>query len=54
MKKLAQLLCLALLASISCATYAAQAPERFEVTGVKAVRPTLLNTIAALKKGDAA
>jgi hypothetical protein len=54
MKKLAQLLCLALLGTISCATYAAQAPDRFEVTSVKAVRPTLLNTIAALKKGDAA
>jgi len=26
--------------------------ERFEVSGIRAVRPTLVNTIAALKKGD--
>jgi hypothetical protein len=26
--------------------------DRFEVSGIKAVRPTLVNTIAALKKGD--
>ena len=28
--------------------------ERFEVSSIKAVRPTLVKTIAALKKGDAA
>lgn len=28
--------------------------DRFEVSGIKAVRPTLVNTIAALKKGDVA
>ena len=28
--------------------------ERFEVSGIKAVRPTLVNTIAALQQGDAA
>jgi hypothetical protein len=32
---------------------AAQA-ERFEVTSIKAIRPTLVNTIAALKAGDVA
>ena len=42
-------------------TSAAQAPGtrpaaggRFEVTSIKAVRPTLVNTIDALKKGDTA
>jgi hypothetical protein len=28
--------------------------ERFEITSIKAVRPTLVNTIAALKAGDVA
>ena len=28
--------------------------ERFEITGIKAVRPTLVNTIAALQAGDVA
>src|SRR4029077_10426365 len=28
--------------------------ERFEVTSIKAVRPTLVNTIAALQAGDVA
>ncbi len=28
--------------------------ERFEVTSIKAIRPTLVNTIAALKAGDVA
>jgi tetratricopeptide (TPR) repeat protein len=35
----------------------AQAPapgERFEIAGIKAVRPTLLDTIAALQQGDVA
>jgi len=39
------------------AVYAGQAysapAERFEVTSIKAVRPTLVNTIAALQKNDA-
>ena len=29
-----------------------RSPERFEVTSIKAVRPTLVNTANALKKGD--
>jgi hypothetical protein len=29
-------------------------PERFEVTSIKAVRPTLVNTISALQKADVA
>jgi len=32
----------------------ALAADRFEVASLKAVRPTLVNTVAALKKGDAA
>ena len=32
----------------------AAGPERFEVSSVKAARPMLVNTIAALKKGDLA
>src|SRR5437868_13307591 len=32
----------------------AVAQERFEVTSIKAVRPTLVNTIGALEKRDAA
>ena len=28
--------------------------ERFEITSIKAVRPTLVNTIAALQAGDVA
>ena len=46
-------------ASFATSVFAAQAPaarpaggERFEVTSIKAVRPTLVNTIDALKKGD--
>lgn len=60
MMKLARLICLALLATVSGVSYAGQATSRtagkarFEVSGIKAVRPTLVNTIAALKKGDAA
>src|SRR4051794_15108507 len=48
-------------ASLTTSIFAAQAPaprvtvgERFEVTSIKAVRPTLVNTIEALKKGDTA
>jgi tetratricopeptide (TPR) repeat protein len=52
MRKLACLICLGLLAIVSNVSYAAQ--ERFEASGIKAVRPTLVNTIAALKKGDLA
>jgi hypothetical protein len=52
MRKLACLICLGLLAIVSSVSYAGQ--ERFEVSGIKAVRPTLVNTIAALKKGDVA
>ena len=52
MRKLACLICLGLLATVSNVSYAAQ--ERFEVSAIKAVRPTLVNTIAALKKGDVA
>jgi tetratricopeptide (TPR) repeat protein len=63
MMKLARLICLVCLGSLatmSGVSYAGQAAgqtsgkERFEVSGIKAVRPTLVNTIAALKKGDAA
>jgi tetratricopeptide (TPR) repeat protein len=32
----------------------ARGTERLEVSGIKAVRPALVNTVAALKKGDAA
>src|ERR1043166_2726992 len=28
--------------------------ERFEITSIKAIRPTLINTIAALQAGDVA
>src|ERR1700726_283484 len=31
----------------------ARAADRFEVTGIKAVRPTLVNTVNALQKGNA-
>lgn len=51
----------AVIASVAGSGFAAQAPgrraaagERFEVTSIKAVRPTLVNTIDALKKGDVA
>src|ERR1700758_555997 len=60
MMKLARFTCFALLATVTAFSYADQAigrtpgKDRFEVSGIKAVRPTLVNTIAALKKGDAA
>jgi len=60
MMKLARFTCFALLATVTAFSYAGQAigrtpgKDRFEVSGIKAVRPTLVNTIAALKKGDAA
>ena len=50
-----------MLASLTTSVVATQAPapraaggERFEVTSIKAVRPMLVNTIEALKKGDTA
>jgi hypothetical protein len=52
---------LGVVASFATGVFATQAPgtraaagERFEVTSIKAVRPTLANTIDALKKGDTA
>src|SRR5215472_14827442 len=36
------------------AVEAAKPGERFEITSIKAVRPTLVDTIAALQKGDIA
>ena len=54
MKKLTQLMSIGMLA-IAGLGYAgsAAAADRFEVASLKAVRPTLVNTVAALKKGDA-
>jgi hypothetical protein len=42
--------------SVAMTAAAAQAPagSRFEVTSIRAVRPTLVNTVAALQKGDVA
>ena len=61
MIKLARLVGLGLLTMGAVGTSAAQAPaarargtQRLEVSGLKAVRPALVNTVAALKKGDAA
>jgi hypothetical protein len=56
MTKLARFFSAAVLAS-ACVCYAVQAAspgERFEVSAIKAVRPTLVKTLAALKKGDIA
>src|SRR3954471_23191114 len=44
---------LALLAILGSADRLA-AQERFEITSIKAVRPTIVNTIAALQKRDVA
>jgi tetratricopeptide (TPR) repeat protein len=54
MKKLTQLMSTGILA-IAGLGYAGSvaAADRFEVASIKAVRPTLVNTVAALKKGDA-
>ena len=54
MKKLTQLISIGMLA-IAGLGYAGSvaAADRFEVASIKAVRPTLVNTVAALKKGDA-
>ena len=46
-----------MIAALALASSAGQAfaqGERFEITSIKAVRPTLVNTIAALKAGDVA
>jgi tetratricopeptide (TPR) repeat protein len=47
-----------IVASLAASGFAGQAPpaggERFEVTSIKAVRPTLVRTVDALKKGDTA
>src|ERR1700682_6139698 len=60
MMKLASVVGLGLL-TMGAAASAAQGPAarahgtvRLEVSGIKAVRPALVNTVAALKKGDAA
>jgi hypothetical protein len=48
---------LAAAVSLCAAQAQAQTPsgaQRFEVTSIRAVRPTLVNTIAALQKGDVA
>jgi len=61
MIKLARLICIGLLMTVTGVSYAGQARpaqatarDRFEVASIKAVRPTLVNTVAALKKGDGA
>ena len=62
MMKLACVVCVGVITLGSDAAYAGQAPaargsagaERFEVSSIKGVRPTLVNTVAALKKGDVA
>ena len=56
MTKLAHFVSAAVLTSVGvcCAGQAASRGERFEVSAIKAVRPTLVNTLAALKKGDIA
>ena len=46
-----------IIAALSLASTAGQVlaqAERFEITSIKAVRPTLVNTIAALQAGDVA
>ena len=48
---------LAVIAALAIASSASQAleqAERFEITSIKAIRPTLVNTIAALQAGDVA
>ena len=48
---------LAIIAALAIASSAGQAlaqAERFEITSIKAIRPTLVNTIAALQAGDVA
>ena len=56
MTKLATLTMLTVITGLAAVGYAGQAgkgtPDRFEVASLKAVRPTLVNTIAALQKKD--
>jgi tetratricopeptide (TPR) repeat protein len=63
MMRFARFICVGLLTIAAGIGYAGQASaaspqpadnERFEVSSIKAVRPILVRTIAALKKGDAA
>lgn len=58
MMKVARVICLGVLVigmiGSTVQTSRAADKERFEVSGIKSVRPTLVNTIAALKKGDVA
>jgi hypothetical protein len=57
MMKLVRLVCMGLLMTLAGVSYAGAMPaatDTFEVSGIKAVRPNLVNTIAALKKGDVA
>ena len=64
MTKLASLIALGSLTMLTVVGHAGQAParaattspdaERFEVSSIKAVRPTLVDTISALQKRDAA
>jgi hypothetical protein len=53
----ARRICFGLFASLATVGFAGQAlaaTERFEVTSLKAVRPTIVNTIAALQQKDVA
>ena len=60
MKRIQIAVAFGIAAGISTGVVGAQAPsapkggERFEVTSIKAVRPTLVTTIEALKRGDTA
>jgi hypothetical protein len=62
MMKIARIVCIGLLTIVTGISFAgpatassqAAAKERFEVSSIKAVRPNLVNTINALKKGDVA
>jgi hypothetical protein len=63
MMRLARFICVGLLTTAASAGYAGRASaaspqpadnERFEVSSIKAVRPNLVNTVVALKKGDVA
>ena len=60
MVKLAHVICLGFLLTAACVGHTTQSfaqargTDRFEITSIKAVRPTLVKTVAALKKGDVA
>ena len=54
MMKAASVAVLGFLAGMTAAAAQAPATGRFEVTSIRAVRPTLVNTVAALQKGDVA